>query len=208
MTKEAAESTGPSKDNHRPVDLPLGQLSQQLRWYWDHHLSARLAGMTDEEYHWEPARGAWGLRPRGATPPDYPGAVQAGGGDWVVDFAFPEPEPPPMTTIAWRMAHVLVGVFGTRMAGHFDGPEMDYFTYDYPGTARAAYERLDAAVTAWCEAVDSLDAAALGAAAGESEGPWKEHSMLELVLHINREAIHHGAEMCLLRDLYRADTNV
>jgi hypothetical protein len=27
--------------------------------------------------------------------------------------------------------------------------------------------------------------------------------MAELVLHINREAIHHGAEVLLLRDLYR-----
>jgi len=27
--------------------------------------------------------------------------------------------------------------------------------------------------------------------------------MAALVLHINRETIHHGAEICLLRDLYR-----
>ena len=27
--------------------------------------------------------------------------------------------------------------------------------------------------------------------------------MAGLVLHINREAIHHGAEIALLRDLYR-----
>ena len=27
--------------------------------------------------------------------------------------------------------------------------------------------------------------------------------MLDLVLHINREALHHGAEIALLRDLYR-----
>jgi hypothetical protein len=28
--------------------------------------------------------------------------------------------------------------------------------------------------------------------------------MAALVLHINREVIHHGAEVALLRDLYRA----
>jgi hypothetical protein len=28
--------------------------------------------------------------------------------------------------------------------------------------------------------------------------------MAALILHISREAIHHGAEVCLLRDLYRA----
>jgi hypothetical protein len=40
--------------------------------------------------------------------------------------------------------------------------------------------------------------------AGAAEGPWSEHAMAELVLHINREAIHHMAEIALLRDLYRA----
>jgi hypothetical protein len=184
--------------------LPLDQFAQQLRWHWDNHLGPRLSGMTDEEYHWEPAPGAWGLRRLGTTPPDYPGAVQAGSGDWVVDFAFPEPSPAPVTTIAWRISHVLVGVFGVRMAGHFGGPEMDYFTYDYPGTAAEALTRLETAVVGWCDAVDSLGEEALSGPAGASEGPFADRPMLELVLHINREAIHHGAEMCLLRDLYRA----
>ena len=39
---------------------------------------------------------------------------------------------------------------------------------------------------------------------GPAEGPYAEASMAALVLHINREAIHHGAEVALLRDLYRA----
>ena len=29
--------------------------------------------------------------------------------------------------------------------------------------------------------------------------------MAQLVLHINREVMAHGAEICLLRDLYRAE---
>ena len=29
-----------------------------------------------------------------------------------------------------------------------------------------------------------------------------EHPLAALVLHVNREAIHHGAEIALLRDLY------
>jgi hypothetical protein len=28
--------------------------------------------------------------------------------------------------------------------------------------------------------------------------------MAGLILHINREVMHHGGEICLLRDLYRA----
>ncbi|GAA4766999.1 DinB family protein [Citricoccus nitrophenolicus] len=194
-------STGPDGDS--TASLP--ELAQQVRWHWEHHLSPRLQGMSDEEYHWESARGAWGLRPRGVAGPEDPGAVRAGGGDWLVDFAFPEPNPAPVTTIAWRAAHVLVGVLGARMAGHFGGPAMDYYTYDYPGTADEAYARLGTAVGRWCDAVDTLGPAELGEPVGEAEGPWAEHPMLELVLHVNREVIHHGAEMCLLRDLYRAE---
>lgn len=201
-------STGPNSDSTGPdrgSAVSLGELAQQVRWHWEHHLSDRLEGMSDAEYHWEPARGAWGLRQRGMRGPEYPGAIQVGSGAWLVDFAQPEPSPPPVTTIAWRMAHVLVGVLGARMAGHFGGPAVDYSTYGYPGTAEEAYARLGAAVGAWCDAVDTLGPAELGESVGEAEGPWAEHPMLELVLHINREVIHHGAEMCLLRDLYRAE---
>ena len=38
---------------------------------------------------------------------------------------------------------------------------------------------------------------------GPAEGPWATSSMAELILHINRETLHHGAEIALLRDLYR-----
>ena len=42
----------------------------------------------------------------------------------------------------------------------------------------------------------------LQAPCGPAEGAWSQRSMAELVLHINREVIHHGAEIALLRDLY------
>jgi hypothetical protein len=38
---------------------------------------------------------------------------------------------------------------------------------------------------------------------GTAEGPYAEYPFSSLVLHINREALHHGAEIALLRDLYR-----
>ena len=37
----------------------------------------------------------------------------AGSGDFTIDFEWPEPEPVPVTTIAWRLGHIIVGVFGT-----------------------------------------------------------------------------------------------
>ena len=46
-------------------------------------------------------------------------------------------------------------------------------------------------------------AAGLARPVGPAEGPYAEHPMATLILHINREVMHHGAEVCLLRDLYR-----
>jgi hypothetical protein len=50
--------------------------------------------------------------------------------------------------------------------------------------------------------VRGLDADGLARPCGPAEGPFAEYPMASLVLHINREVIHHGAEISLLRDLY------
>lgn len=175
------------------------RLLEQLTWHWDSFVRPHLDGMTDEEYRWEPVPGCWSIRPRAEaiTP------MASGGGDLVADFAFPAPEPPPVTTIAWRMAHLTIGVFGARNASHFGGPPADYFTWDYAGDAATAVKQLDDAYAGWVAGVRTLDAAALERPVGEAEGPWAASPYADLVLHISREAIHHGAEILLLRDLYR-----
>ncbi|MHA6625771.1 DinB family protein [Pseudonocardia sichuanensis] len=176
------------------------QLVEQLEWHWQGHLRPKLHGLTDDEYFWEPAPGSWNVRPRGTSP----APVQAGSGGFTIDFAFPEPDPPPVTTIAWRIGHVVVGVFGARAGSHFGGPAMDYQSHAYAGTAEEALRQLDETYDAWISGVRGLDDAALARPVGPAEGPWAEHPMATLVLHIHREAIHHGAEILLLRDLYRA----
>ena len=159
-----------------------------------------LDGLTDAEYLWEPVPGAWSIRPRAEART----AMAAGGGDLVADFELPEPVPAPVTTIAWRMGHVIVGIFGARNAAHFGGPPMDYVTVDWPGDATSAVAMLDDVYTGWVAGVRGLDDAGLAAPIGESEGTWAARSYADLVLHIHREAIHHMAEVALLRDLYRA----
>ena len=62
---------------------------------------------------------------------------------------------------------------------------------------------LDECYAAWKAGVDVLDADGLARAVGPAEGPYRDHPMATLILHINREVIHHGAEIALLRDLYR-----
>lgn len=178
------------------------ELAEQLSWHWENQLRPRLEGLTDDEYLWEPVPGCWNVRPRGQAGPDVPGAVTAGSGSHVIDFAFPEPTPPPVTTIAWRLAHLVVGVFGARNASHFGGPEDSYESHDYPGTAAGALAQLDDAHDRWMAGVRSLDADALARPCGPAEGPFGHLPMATLVLHIHREVIHHGAEVALLRDLY------
>jgi hypothetical protein len=171
----------------------------QLRFDWDEMLRPKLDGLTDDELLWEPVDGMWSVRRRGESS----APVQAGSGEWLADWEFPEPDPPPMTTIAWRLGHVIVGIFGMRNHAHFGGPPMDYTTTEWWATAEGALAALDEGYERWVAGVGALGAAGLERPCGPSEGPYAEESMATLVLHINREVIHHGAEVLLLRDLYR-----
>jgi len=174
------------------------ELADQLDWHWRRQLRPRFDGLTDAEYFWEPVANTWSIHPRGQGR----AAIAAGGGDFIIDFAFPEPSPAPVTTIAWRLAHLIVGVFGARVAGHFGGPAVDYQTFDYAGTAAQALQQLDDVYAAWLAGAKSLGDAGLARPGGPAEGPFAEYPMATLVLHINRETLHHGAEIALLRDLY------
>ncbi|GAA0972864.1 DinB family protein [Nocardioides aquaticus] len=180
--------------------LTPGLLLDQLTTHWDQQLRPRLEGLTDDEYFWEPVPGAWSVRPRGTSL----APVQGGVGDHTVDFAFPEPDPAPVTTIAWRLAHVVVGVLAARNAAHAGGPPASYESWEYAGTAADAPAQLDAELDRWTTHVSRLDAEQLAAPCGPSEGPWADEPFAALVLHINREVVHHGAEICLLRDLHAA----
>lgn len=187
--------------NTRTASVPINwnaELRSQLEWHWTNQLRPRLEGLTDDEYFWEPVPGCWNVRPRGQS--SAPMAV--GGGDLTIDFAFPEPTPAPVTTIAWRIGHLVVGVFGSRNASHFAGPAMDYESHEYAGTAAGALEQLDAGFERWIDGVTGLAEDGLAAECGPAEGPFATWSMAALVLHIHREVIHHGAEIALLRDLY------
>lgn len=187
---------GPSTTSEGSVDW-TDELASQLTWHWDQQVRPRLDGLSDEEYHWEPVPGCWNVRRRGSGV-----ATEVGGGAFVIDFAVPEPVPPPVTTIAWRMSHLLVGVLGQRNATYFGGPPMTYDDYAYPGTAADALARLDAAYALWVHGVRGLDLAAFGERCREPG--FSELSVAALVQHVHREMIHHLAEVCLLRDLFRA----
>jgi hypothetical protein len=173
-------------------------LREQISWHWTAQLRDRLDGLTDDEYFWEPAPGSWNVRPRdtGTAP------VQAGTGAMTIDYAIPQPEPAPFTTIAWRLAHVIVGVLAMRSASHFGRAPTGYDTFPYAATAAEALAQLDEEYATWQAGVESLGEDGLARPCGEAEGPYAEYPLAALVLHINRELIHHLSEVCLLRDLH------
>ena len=174
------------------------ELVEQVDWHWREQLRPRYDGLSDEEYFWEPVGNCWNVRPRGQGR----AVIAAGAGEFVIDFAYPEPSPAPVTTIAWRLAHMVVGVLGVRVASHFGGPPVDYESFDYAGTAERALHQLDDVYAAWRSGVIGLGEEGLARPCGPAEGPFAAEPMATLVLHINREMLHHGAEVALLRDLY------
>jgi hypothetical protein len=173
-------------------------LRDQVEWHWEHQVRPRLAGLTDEEYFWEPVAGAWSVRPRGTAIT----SMAAGADALVIDWAYPEPTPAPVTTIAWRLGHVIVGVLGMRNAAHFGRDPIDYGAFSYATTAADALAQLEDELTVWLEGVRSLGDEGLDRPCGPAEGPFADAPMATLVLHIHRELIHHLAEVSLLRDLY------
>ncbi|WP_374939686.1 DinB family protein [Streptomyces sp. UH6] len=109
-----------------------------------------------------------------------------------------------MTTIAWRLGHMVVGVLGMRSPRTSGGPAADHTTFSWAGTADEALAQLDAAYAAWTAGVRGLGGEGLARRCGPAEHAFAEYPMASLVLHVNREMIHHGAEVALLRDLHRA----
>lgn len=176
------------------------ELLDQLDFYWEAHLWPRMAGLTDDEYWWEPAGRAWSLRERD--------------GELALELFEPEPPIPPVTTIAWRMVHIGRDIFGKRARAFF-GPtpapgDADMFDDRHwpeplPRTAADALAMLEKTYRMWRDGVAELDDQQLRQRLGPKGQAFAEFTMAALVLHLNRETMAHGAELCLLRDLYRAE---
>lgn len=171
----------------------------QLDFYWHAHLRPRLEGLDTDEYLWEPVAGAWTLR-RGDD------------GEVRIESVVPEPPVPMVTTIAWRMAHIGRDVLGRRARAFFGGSsapdDADMFDDRHwpeplPLTAEGGLALLEQGYTLWRDGITALDDDALLRPLGPRGGPFAGDSMAALAMHLNRETMAHGAETCLLRDLYR-----
>jgi uncharacterized damage-inducible protein DinB len=173
------------------VKQELVDLSDEV---WQ-RLSRRFAGMTDAEYLWEPAPGCWTIRDRG--------------GAWRTDWPLPRPDIEPFTTIAWRLWH-LIDMYGENRAPEWLGVPhqgepvgMDDPAGAPPPTAAEALDLLERAHERW----DAHLALATEETLGERVGPvgrgYADRTRAAYVLHMLDEFIHHGAEVSLMRDLWR-----
>ncbi len=164
-------------------------LVDQLDFQWSNFFRPRLDALTDDVYLWEPVPGCWSIR------------RSDDGGRNTLDDQYPPPDPNPVTTIAWRMAHIASGVFGERAINHFGAHAPDG-GFDWPITAAGGRTMLDHWYAMWTMGVRSLGEDGLGRPCGPAEGPYADEPLATLVLHINREALHHAAEILLLIDLF------
>ena len=96
--------------------------------------------------------------------------------DGAIDFAYPAPQPEPFTTIAWRMAHVIVGVLAVRAHSHFDGPPADYESWNYATDADTALRQLDDAYANWMSGVRAPVGRRPGSADRTRRGPLRRQA--------------------------------
>ncbi len=162
---------------------------------------ARLEGLSDEEYLWEPAPGCWSLRRRGEAMSNR----ARGAGEWLLDFARPEPTPAPVTTIAWRLGHLYSG-FSLRWEWTFGGRQKLEEAIEFSPSAAVSLERFWALMERWRESVGAmtdqqLDMIGFGQF---PRGLDPQLPFIAIVWWTNREFIHHMAEIGTLRDLWSA----
>jgi len=156
--------------------------------YANERLNARVEGMSDEEYLWEPVPGCWSVRP------DEEGVFRA-------ELTHPDPEPAPFTTIAWRLWHMCGYCLQAYSDHFFDDLKRD--RTEWPETVAGGMEKLNREWARFRAHVVAMDDEALTGLMGPQAGPYAEFSYHGLVLHALDEVIHHSAEIAVLRDLYR-----
>lgn len=157
-------------------------------------LHKTLDGIGEDEFFWEPVAGSWTVHRR-----TEPLGVGTGSGEWVLDYDPSEPQPAPFTTIVWRTLHIA---------------SMNYLYWDYgfgtaslsfdlemPGTVAEATDWLFASHQPVQDVLADLSETELDELAPTHWGQqWPVHRIFATLVN---EQVHHGAEISLLRDLYR-----
>lgn len=172
--------------------MGVASSAELLRRQWAascDRLLTRVSGLTDEEYRWEPVAGCWNVRQSSESP-----------SGWVVDYPEIHPTPPPFTTIAWRMTHIADG--NSIYWEHSFGPgQRNFWDLAPNGDSAGAIEYLIASQVPITSSLAELDDEELDALRPTHFGnAWPTRRILTVLV---TEQVHHGAEIGVLRDLYR-----
>jgi uncharacterized damage-inducible protein DinB len=154
-----------------------------------------LAKVTTEEFFWEPVADCWTVHRRSEDR----GVSVDGSGEWVIDYDPSQPRPAPFTTIAWRTVHV--AAVNYLYWDYAFGSASLSFDLDLPGDVAEATDWLFASHQPVRDALDWLTDADLDRQVPTNWGEsWPLHRVIGTLVN---EQVHHGAEVSLLRDLYR-----
>lgn len=167
----------------RGVDSLLAEMDESYSF-----LVEGVEGLTDEEFFWQPVPDCW--------------SVFCGpNGRWTYHYEEPDPVPSPVTTIGWRLVHIaLCKVIYHEWA--FGPAKLDFVTIDNPhdtASAKAMLERGHSLLRS-----DLVSTGEEGLASevltnwGEAWPAWR--IFRTMIQHDDR----HGAEIRLLRDLFRS----
>ncbi len=156
-------------------------------------LVRRLEGLTDAEYLWEPVPGCWTVRLLDD------GTAYQDPGVW------PEIEPSPVTTIAWRICHI-AGNFTESRIGPLFGRPADGRSGAPPMSAAGGINYATSAFESWRGHLASVTDIDLAQPLVQGTTPYEGQPLTRFVLQYLEELAHHAAEVALLRDLYRTTT--
>lgn len=159
---------------------------------WDTSVDAlldRLAGITDEEWLWEPGPGA--------------STVRRVDGTWRADAPQDFEAPPSVRTIAWTAGHL--GEMGLLRADWTTGDHrLQPEDLSWPGTAAAGVATMRDGLAAWRQAleqVDDTDLDTVGRCAFP-HGLDPHLPLVDIAWWNTRELVHHAADIATVRDLY------
>lgn len=199
MTEITGEYGSPEFDwSILQVPTPKAMALGQLGFSWL-ELAGRLSSVTQEEFVWEPRPDALSVVRRGTERT----VRTVGTGEWVAEWPQGYDDPGPRT-IAWLVAHLTEGYF-ERWEWTFGQRQRRRADAVVHGEVDAARAELAHWIGRWqadAASVPDEDFMTVGLSQAteiDAAAPFGH-----LVLHMNRELIHHGAEVFLLTDLQRA----
>jgi hypothetical protein len=150
-----------------------------------------VAGLNDEEALREPAAGAWSVR-------------RDGSGLWSADWAEPEPERPPPTSVAWLLWHI--GWWWSDVTGRaFGGGAVERTAAVWPGNVAASVGEIRDCHDRWRSGVAGVSTEDLASVSlGDRCWPGAGRPFNHVAVWVNSELMKNTAEIGATRRILAA----